>query len=134
MNDQALMAYLEAVRDRPFEWGAHDCCRFAAGAVEAMTGSNPMAEFLGTYSDRDSARAALTKIGAGTLYHTLLAKFGRSLHPSRAQRGDIAYAVHEGPTLGICLGQDCAFVGQQGQQKGLVMFPTLTVQRIFRHG
>ncbi len=128
------MAYIEAVRDRPFEWGRHDCCCFAAGAVQAMTGRNPMAEFLGAYSDRESARLALREIGAGTLYHTMLTKFGRPLHPSRARRGDIAYAVHEGPTLGICLGQECAFVGEQGQQKGLVMIPTLKTRRIFRHG
>lgn len=134
MNYEALMAYVEAVRDRPFEWGKHDCCCFAAGAVEAMTGQNPMAEFLGTYSDQESARAALREIGSGTLYHTLLSKFGRPLHPSRARRGDIAYAVHDGPTLGICLGQDCAFVGQEGGREGLVMLPTLNIKRIFRHG
>lgn len=134
MNYEALSAYIEAVRERPFEWGSWDCCHFAAGAVEAMTGENPMLEFLGSYSDEKSARAALKKLGAGTLYHTLLTKFGRPRHPSRAQRGDIAYAVHAGPTLGVCLGQDCAFVGEHGQQKGLVMIPTLSIQRIFSHG
>lgn len=134
MSYQSLNAYVESVRDRPFEWGSWDCCRFAAGAVEAMTGENPMAEFLGAYSDKSSAQAALREIGAGTLYHTLLKKFGRPRHPSRAQRGDIAYAVHDGPTLGVCLGQDCAFVGQQGQLEGLIMIPTLKTRRIFHYG
>lgn len=134
MSYEALSAYIEAVRDRPFKWGSWDCCHFVAGAVEAMTGENPMLEFLGSYSDEKSARAALKEIGAGTLYHTLLTKFGRPRHPSRARRGDIAYAIHAGPTLGVCLGQDCAFVGEQGPTPGLVMMPTLSIKRIFHYG
>lgn len=134
MNYQALMAYIEAVRSHPFEWGEHDCCQFAAGAVEAMTGQNPMKEFIGRYSDVETARAALREIGAGTLYHTMLTKFGAPLHPAMGRRGDIAYAIHDGPTLGVCLGADCAFVGEQGNQKGLVMIPTLDTKRIFRCG
>jgi hypothetical protein len=33
-----LNEYLASVRDKPFEWGTHDCAHFTLGAVEAQTG------------------------------------------------------------------------------------------------
>ena len=33
-----LSKYIEDVRDKPFEWGVHDCAHFTLGAVEAQTG------------------------------------------------------------------------------------------------
>jgi hypothetical protein len=34
----SLSDYLASVRDKPFEWGVHDCVQFARGAAEAQTG------------------------------------------------------------------------------------------------
>jgi hypothetical protein len=34
----SLNDYLASVRDKPFEWGVHDCAHFTLGAVEAQTG------------------------------------------------------------------------------------------------
>lgn len=127
MNYQALNAYIEAARDRPFEWGKNDCCTFAFGAIEALTGENRMAEF--QYHDKESANRALRETGQGTLYRTMVKKFGRPLHPSRAQRGDIGY---RDKMLGVVMGAETVFVGEEGTREGLVTAPTLENRWVFR--
>jgi hypothetical protein len=120
---------IESVLDKPFEWGKHDCCLFAAGVVEAMTGEDPMAEFRGKYHDQESALKALKKIGSGSLYHTMRAKFG---NPRRPRRGDVVYHTFDtGPTLGICVGANSVFVGEEGNHEGLVILPTAEMKRGF---
>ncbi len=117
-----LAAYLEPLRARQFAWGRHDCCTFSAGAVEAMTGVDPMPEFRGVYRSAASSVRALRKIGAGDLARTLDGKF-RSVTPSLAQRGDLV--MHNGllgSLLGICLGSVMVAVGQQDDREGFVLF------------
>ena len=41
----ALAAYIAETMRKPFAWGLHDCALFAAGAVEAMTGNDPAADY-----------------------------------------------------------------------------------------
>ena len=41
--EQALMRHVSACERTPFAYGEHDCTMFAAGAVLAMTGHDPMA-------------------------------------------------------------------------------------------
>lgn len=122
---------IEGVRDRPFEWGKHDCCLFAASVVEAMTGNDPMAEFRGKYNDQESALKALKEIGSGNLYQTMRRKFG---NPRRPRRGDVVYYNQPIPTLGICIGESCVFVGQEGDHEGLVTLPTAEMKRGFHVG
>ena len=83
-----LCAYLDSVRGVPFEYGKHDCCTFISGAVEAMTGIDPMIEFRGEYNSALSAAKALKRLGGGSLRETLDYKF-REVPISHAQRGDI---------------------------------------------
>jgi len=111
-----LAAYLEPLRVRPFQWGAHDCCTFSAGAVEAMTGVDPMPEFRGRYSTAIGSARALRKFGAGTLAATMDAKFEAVAAPL-AQRGDI---VMSDGLLGICLGPFLVAVGREGDHEGLI--------------
>ena len=86
--EERLAAYLEPLRTRPFEWGAHDCCTFTAGAVEAMTGVDPMPEFRGRYTTAIGSARALRRYGAGTLDATLDGKFVR-LDATLCHRGDL---------------------------------------------
>jgi hypothetical protein len=111
-----LAAYLEPLRARPFEWGGHDCCIFSAGAVEAITGIDPMSEFRGHYHTRIGSLRALKRFGAGALAPTLDAKFPR-IPPSSAQRGDV---VMSGGLLGICFGDFLIAVGREGDREGLI--------------
>lgn len=111
-----LAAYLESIRLRPFEWGRHDCCLFPAGAVEAMTGVDPMPEFRGRYSTAIGSVRALRRYGAGDIASTVDTKFER-VSPALAQRGDI---VMSDGALGVCLGAFLVAVGSEGEREGLV--------------
>ncbi len=114
--DARLAAYLEPLRLREFAWGHHDCCTFAAGAVEAMTGVDPIPEFRGAYDDAIGAVQALRTIGQGTLSATLDTKFDR-VAPALAQRGDL---VMTSGLLGICWGSFAIAVGREGAREGLL--------------
>ena len=87
--------YLPTVYRKPFAWGGADgidCCLFAAGMVQAITGTDPMEEFRGQYSDKSGALEALKTIGAGDLKSTLAAKLGASVPAAKAHRFDIGYS------------------------------------------
>ncbi len=109
---ERLADYVEAARTRAFEYGAHDCCMFAAGAVEAMTGANPMSRF--RYRGRLGAERLIRRAGSidALVYRTL----GEALpSPAQAGRGDVVIAdLENGATVGVCLGDDCAFAGDPG--------------------
>lgn len=111
-----LAAYLEPLRTRPFAWGEHDCCTFVAGAVEAMTGADPIPEFRGRYSSAAGSTKALKRYGAGTLEATLDTKVAR-VPASLAQRGDV---IMTGGLLGICSGAFAIAVGAEGERDGLL--------------
>lgn len=116
-----LAAYLEPLRLRPFAWGQHDCCTFTAGAVEAMTGVDPMPEFRGRYSSAIGSARALRQFGQGTLAATMDDKFEVVTH-SLAQRGDI---VMSDGLLGICWGRMLIAVGSEGEREGLIRIDRL---------
>lgn len=112
-----LGAYLEPLHAAPFAWGQHDCCTFAAGAVAAMTGVDPMPEFRGQYRSVAGSVRALQRLGAGTLAATLDGKFD-VVPASLAQRGDI---VMSHGLLGVCLGTHLIAVGSEGERDGLIL-------------
>jgi hypothetical protein len=104
---ERLAHYVEASRSAPFEYGKMDCCHFAGNAVEAMTGDNPMRSF--DYRNRLGAERLIRS--AGTLDALVNRALGEPVHSSQAGRGDVVIAdLEEGATVGICLGEHCAFV------------------------
>lgn len=114
--DVRLIKYIDRVADLPFDWRDLGCVRFPSGAVEVMTGVNHVEEFLGKYEDRITAAHALREIGQGTLYKTMIAKFGEPV--DRGRRGDVAFTQFpDGKAIGICLGNESAFVGEEGLVK-----------------
>lgn len=99
----ALLELLEQRSTMPFEWGINDCVTFAAAAVVAQTGRDPLGRL--QWSDEAGARKALVKVGG--LEAALDARFPRT-SPAAAMRGDLAAApdplgirvmVVEGATL-----------------------------------
>lgn len=117
--EKSLGAYIEAARDRPFEWGQHDCILFAAAAVEAMAGVDIAADYRGQYADKAGAAAILKAKGRGTLLRTLDATLNRR-KPSRARRGDLVWF---NGAVGVCMGATGLFVGEErlAEAAGAVM-------------
>ena len=111
-----LAAFFEQHRARVFAWGSWDCCHFAAGSVEAMTGVDPMPEFRGKYRTAAGAARALKRHGAGTLSGTLDRKF-TAVPAALARRGDI---IMSDGLLGLCWGAFLIAVGSDGDREGLI--------------
>lgn len=108
---ERLEAYIAERMTEPFAWGRHDCCRFAAGAVEVMTGEDPMRGF--QYENEADARRLLNS--AGSLYTLLVQVIGPPMPVAHARRGDVVLAELElGPTVGVCLGSIVAFPAALG--------------------
>ncbi|NJQ19566.1 hypothetical protein HCO69_07955 [Pantoea sp. LS15] len=89
-----LIAVIRAAEKRPFLWGEHDCCLFAADCAEAMTGENFADGWRGTYDSETGAKIALLR-GGGSL-EKVLAKYLDEVPVKMAQRGDIAVVENAG--------------------------------------
>ncbi|HDR2381717.1 DUF6950 family protein [Enterobacter roggenkampii] len=89
-----LIAVIRAAEKRPFLWGEHDCCLFAADCAEAMTGDNFADGWRGTYDSVTGAKKALLR-GGGSL-EKVLAKYLDEVPVKMAQRGDIAVVENAG--------------------------------------
>jgi hypothetical protein len=111
--EDALVNYIATKRDEPFEYGVNDCCLFAAGAVEAITGEDPMPEFRGKYDSLKGSLKVIKEVGAGTLEATLDQKFPE-VPISHAQRGDLAFA--DG-SVGVVMGGFAYFVSDDGLER-----------------
>lgn len=109
--EQRLAAWLEDVRDRPFQWGRHDCALFMAGAVLAMTGQDFGEPFRGRYRSAAGAARALRRWGSGDLPSTLSAALGPAVPLALAQRGDVVMV--EG-ACGLLMGRRALFAGDAG--------------------
>jgi len=108
--EMRLSDYVISKKREPFEYGVNDCCLFAAGAVEAVIGENPIPEFIGAYDSLKTSIKALKTIGAGTLEKTMDAKF-TEIPIGYAQTGDLAF--HDG-SIGVIMDTDALFVSDDG--------------------
>ena len=111
--EDALVNYIAVKRHEPFEYGVNDCCMFAAGAVDAITGQDPMSEFRGQYDSLKTSVKVIKDIGAGTLEATLDAKFSE-VEIGQAQRGDLAFV--DG-SVGVVMGGFAYFVSDDGLER-----------------
>lgn len=112
--DAALNALFDDWAARRFEYGAADCARFVAEAVQAQTGTDFYAPFRGKYTTLAGSVKALRKIGAGDLAATITAALGDPVHPAFAGRGDV---VMLDGNAGVCAGTMSWFVGEAGLEQ-----------------
>lgn len=111
--EDALVNYIAIKRHEPFDYGVNDCCLFAAGAVEAITGEDPMSEFRGKYDSLKTSLIAIRDIGAGTLEATMDSKFPE-VGIGNAQRGDLAFFDD---SIGVVMGSFAYFVSDDGLER-----------------
>lgn len=85
---QALIADRLAV---PFEWGARDCCLWAADVVQAVTGHDPAVDLRGAYTTKAEALAAIKRVKG--LQQALAERLGPEFPPGLAQVGDVGLVL-----------------------------------------
>ncbi|WP_272580933.1 DUF6950 family protein [Providencia sp. PROV266] len=91
---------LRAAISRPFSWGEHDCCLFAADCAIAVCGIDIAAKVRGRYKTKSGAMRVL-KSEFGDL-ESGLSSFFLEIEPDRATRGDIVmFNGDDGKTLGV---------------------------------
>jgi len=125
-DHDALPRFLEANLRTGFAWDdtGLDCVRFAAGAVEAQTGRDPIAGLNLRWRSRRQARdGALKRLGGlEAAVDAVLAPVAAAM----AQRGDIALVETEtGPALMVVEGETLAGPGLTG----LVRLPRSAMTR-----
>lgn len=108
--ESRLSEYVAEKRKEPFAWGQNDCCTFSAGAVEAITGTDPMPEFRGKY---DTALGSARILDGKTLEEVLDGKFD-AIPIGFAQRGDLA--MFDG-CVGVVAGDYGWFVSEDGLER-----------------
>lgn len=116
--------FLVSSRTEPFAWGTHDCCTFAAKAIEAQTGVRIDDDFAGKYTDKLSAFKLIKSVTGGTSVAAAAAycadKHGLKelAYPLMAQRGDLVlFNNPDGePIAGVIHtnGKHAVSVGEQG--------------------
>lgn len=108
-----LVEYVKKIADddAPHVWGKDDCCVFASGAVEVMTGKRPLDKFTVAYDNERTGRALLQRHGG--LARILTDLYGRS-----KQHGEIGYLAYssfpDGSAVGIHMGTVAVFRGETG--------------------
>lgn len=114
-----LAAALEAARETPFHWGAHDCWLAAADVVLAVTGRDPAAADRGTYTSEEAAEARLALSG-GLESHVAAALAGigaADVPPAFAQRGDVVLvAIANQLLVGVVADHRVAVTGAERMQ------------------
>ncbi|MDQ0040813.1 DUF6950 family protein [Variovorax boronicumulans] len=109
---ERFAAFAKERAEMPFAWGTNDCCTFAAGAVLAITGKDPMASFEPYDSPLAAARLVETGGGLSVLACSLL---GPSVPPLMAAVGDVVLLTNEGrELLGVCNGPGALAPGKDG--------------------
>lgn len=104
-----LHEWLQEVDGRVIAPGQHDCCLFAAGAVQAQTGVDIAAGWRGCYSTLAGGRRLLQQRGYAD--HVDL----------------IADLLPEGPRLAACEGDIAVLQTDEGPAAGVVQGPAIFV-------
>lgn len=104
---------LRAAMSRPFSWGEHDCCLFAADCVIAVCGVDIAEKVRGRYKTKSGALRVL-KTEFGNLEYGL-SGFFVEITPDKASRGDIVmFDGDDGKTLGVLWGSKLWAVTENG--------------------
>jgi hypothetical protein len=114
-DHHALADYLAAAADRPFEWGTNDCVVFAADAVRAQTGADPLKGLPNWRSKVGAARALKALGGLEAAVDGVLTPVA----PALARRGDISLVRQADQSLALMVveGETLAGPGANGVRR-----------------
>ncbi len=116
---ERLAAVIAAARGRPFAWGRHDCCLFAAECVAAITGVDPAAGWRGRYASENEALALVRTEGHEGVREAVAAVADQQGWPAiavaAARRGDVAWlARRHRAVVAVVVGARLLAVGTGG--------------------
>jgi hypothetical protein len=114
---EALAAHIERHRATPFDWVAHTCIHFGAGAVLAMTGTDALA---GIARWKSAAGAQRLLAAAGGLAAALDARLPRLAAIAHAQRGDLLL-VRARPGMEVIAAREGGAAGEAGLREWLAV-------------
>lgn len=86
---ERLLDHVTREQGKAFAWGHADCGTLFGGAVEAVTGSNPLAPF-GAWTSEREAMEVLARMGVTSMLEFCSQHF-RAIQPADARRGDVGY-------------------------------------------
>lgn len=125
-----LTVYVSDCATKPYSLGSHDCALFAAGAVAAVTGTDPAAAWRGRYSTKAGGLRVLAKAGHADHIEATAALL-EEIPPAFAAAGDIAVIMDEDAgsmALGVVQGELVYVL----RETGLGLLPRAAMRRAFR--
>lgn len=118
-NWPAWTRYIAGHSRTPFAYDAAgiDCGRFAAGAIEALTGRNPLGRL--AWKNATGARMQIARLGKGAGFEAAVSALLTPIPPAHAHRGDIAGVADDalGVRLMVIEGATLVGPGDQGQRR-----------------
>lgn len=95
-----------------FEWGKNDCCMFAVGCVQAMTG----VDYGKPYRGYKTAKGALKRLeDHGGVEGIATIQLGEPKPIKQAKRGDVvSFKTGDEIALGISVGDKIVAIGENG--------------------
>lgn len=100
-----LAEYIKENESKAFEWGAFDCCMFAAECCKIVSGIDPASSYRGKYKTEMGAKRVI-KNGHGSLESILDSHYER-ININFLQRGDVCTMTSEyGKAVAVYFGGD----------------------------
>lgn len=114
------------------EWGSTDCLLTVGEAMEAVTGTNPLAKFKGKYTTEQGAAKLMRRHKCKTV-EDVFEKYLKLIPVGRlsARRGDVGVMVIQGQ---LAAGYFTNHGFAVKQESGLGFFPVTEVKTAFRVG
>lgn len=117
---ESLNTYLKSVKDKKFQWGAHDCLTFTNDAFHAMYNEGWADDWLGRYMTRSQllrSKELKREFGFTKFSDAVDQKLRRIDHvPPLGALVTTKYAQRWiiGVAMGICTGSKAVFLSKQG--------------------
>lgn len=119
-----LVEAIEAVRNKRFKWGRHDCSLLSLKCIDAMCGTNTLKEWQNLYTNEKEAYELLESKGG---YDVIYTGYGLvKVEPAYAMRGDIAYIGKE-KAIGVVIGDHVVTTGL----KGIEIVPINQIEKVW---
>tara|TARA_R110000803_G_scaffold1227_2_gene3974 strand:+ start:1566 stop:1982 length:417 start_codon:yes stop_codon:yes gene_type:complete len=99
-------SFIEKNKNKPFEWGVWDCCKFSNAVIKEITGEDLIPQTL-KWKDKNTAMKSIKEYGGNLGKSIKKACLNKGLKPIEKQymsKGDLVVYKQESQLVGICDG------------------------------